>query len=403
MLSTACLPTSENQLMDAIAERQSPILEQILSDPIQYDCQIIYEQIDRDSLNRPSFTRYKMYLNDGDYFYPASTVKMPLAFLALEKARALDLDPNWTVEIDSARYPQSPFKYDSTSLTGQPNLNQWVKNVFLYSDNNSSNRLYEFLGQGYLHDQLKSKGLTKTQINHRLGDPRFGHEENRYTNPYRVLHPDGQVAFEQEEQVAELLPPLEMKNLVRGSGYMNAEERIVYEAFDFSTKNYFPLSEQLDVLKRVYFPEVYSESERFSLQPEDYTSIYKAMGMRPRESKAPKLDSTEYYDSYVKLLIAGDNQEHLPDHLRIFNKIGWAYGFLTDVAYVVDTENNVEFLLAATVHVNENGIYNDGQYEYDEEGVPFLAELGRAVYEFELKNRMKAELDLDKYLVDFKD
>ena len=49
----------------------------------------------------------------------------------------------------------------------------------------------------------------------------------------------------------------------------------------------------------------------------------------------------------------------------IFNKVGWAYGFLSDVSYVVDFENKVEFLVAAVIHVNENQTYNDGVYEYE--------------------------------------
>jgi len=31
----------------------------------------------------------------------------------------------------------------------------------------------------------------------------------------------------------------------------------------------------------------------------------------------------------------------------VFNKPGWTYGFLTDVAYVVDFKNKVEFMLSA--------------------------------------------------------
>jgi hypothetical protein len=33
--------------------------------------------------------------------------------------------------------------------------------------------------------------------------------------------------------------------------------------------------------------------------------------------------------------------------------------------------------------VNHNQIFNDGEYEYDALGIPFLGALGRAVYEYE--------------------
>ena len=77
--------------------------------------------------------------------------------------------------------------------------------------------------------------------------------------------------------------------------------------------------------------------------------------------------------------------------------MGNAYGFLTDAAYVVDFKNGVEFLLAATIHVNENQIFNDGIYEYDQTGYPFLAQLGQTIYVHELKRTRKNRPDLSVF------
>ena len=70
--------------------------------------------------------------------------------------------------------------------------------------------------------------------------------------------------------------------------------------------------------------------------------------------------------------------------IRIYNKVGDAYGTITDVAYIKDKKNEIEFFLTATILVNENKIFNDDIYESDQIGIPFLAALGRAVLE-ELK------------------
>ena len=86
-----------------------------------------------------------------------------------------------------------------------------------------------------------------------------------------------------------------------------------------------------------------------------------------------------------QILSFGDSKDTIPDHIRIFNKVGDAYGFLTDVAYVVDFKNKVEFTAGANIHVNKNQTYNDKEYEYDEIGFPVLARLGRMVYEYELE------------------
>ena len=71
-----------------------------------------------------------------------------------------------------------------------------------------------------------------------------------------------------------------------------------------------------------------------------------------------------------------------------------AYGTLTDNAYIVDFENDIEFLLSATIHVNENGVFNDDVYEYDKIGLPFLANLGREIYRFERARSRKHVPDL---------
>src|SRR5687767_3725587 len=60
-------------------------LKSILSKPGIFRYQLIYTRIDRDRRNRPNFTHYNYRVDKDEYFNPASMVKMPVAFLALEK------------------------------------------------------------------------------------------------------------------------------------------------------------------------------------------------------------------------------------------------------------------------------------------------------------------------------
>ena len=61
--------------------------------------------------------------------------------------------------------------------------------------------------------------------------------------------------------------------------------------------------------------------------------------------------------------------------------MGYAYGTLTDIAYVVDKKHNLNYILGATLLVNENKIFNDNVYEYDSIGLPFLAQTARRLHE----------------------
>lgn len=99
-----------------------------------------------------------------------------------------------------------------------------------------------------------------------------------------------------------------------------------------------------------------------------------AMKILPRETG---YISEDYYDSYGKYFVLGDSKAPFPNDLQIHNKVGYAYGYLTDCAYVINKNTHREYLITATIHVNKNQIYNDGVYEYDTVGIPFLAALGR--------------------------
>ena len=93
----------------------------------------------------------------------------------------------------------------------------------------------------------------------------------------------------------------------------------------------------------------------------------------------------------------GGEGNNLGEDIRIYNKVGEAYGFLIDIAYIVDFEQKIEFVLGAVIYVNENEILNDGQYEYEAIGYPFMRDLGRVFYEYELGRNREYRPDLSRY------
>ena len=92
-------------LRDLLYAKASPFLRRVLDKPDSFRYQLIYTRIDRDRHNRPRFHNYNYRVNPLEYFNPASTVKMPLAFLALEKMDSLaryGVDRNTPMLTDSA-------------------------------------------------------------------------------------------------------------------------------------------------------------------------------------------------------------------------------------------------------------------------------------------------------------
>src|SRR5688572_20692182 len=56
-----------------------PELDSLLKKNDELKIKIIYTQVDRDKKNHPRFTNYFFNIHSTDYFYPASTVKMPVS------------------------------------------------------------------------------------------------------------------------------------------------------------------------------------------------------------------------------------------------------------------------------------------------------------------------------------
>jgi len=406
LFCTSCQIKSESKdfTWDSIASH-STILQKAFDRKDTFELQIRYTQIDRDEENKPSFQSYNFNLDTSIYFYPASTVKMPVAFLALQRVNELkktipELSMQSTMLTDSLRKTQTAALVDSTSETGLPNIAHYIDKIFAVSDNDAYNRLYEFLGQDYINQQLRNKQVfSNSRIVTRVGVQGFSTFENRFSNPIRFVDDDGKTFLLQEGKQARGNHIRHIRKAFKGKGFYDDElDSIIMKPFNMYDKNFINLIDLEASMQRVIFPYAFAESNRYGLTDSDYQFLYQSMSAYPKNYSFYADNEELNYDGYVKFFLFGDTKEPIPDHIHIFNKVGFAYGYLTDCAYIFDTKNNVEFFLTATIHVNDNRIYNDGNYEYDEIGIPFLAELGRQIYEYEVARFRKHPTDLSKFI-----
>jgi len=361
---SSCSQQNNASILERALASENPKIKQVMDSIDQYEVQIRYTKIDRrnDSI---IFTDYDFNVADDHYFYPASSVKFPIAVLALERLNQTDsLDRNTRYYIEG----------DSIESTIAKDVSQ----IFAVSDNLANNRMLELLGQDAINNNLKNKGIAPVRISHRLGY----HTDDLTTKPLVVYLNDSTTAIT-APSVNTAPEALDLQNIKKGIGYYE-EEILINKPFDFSLKNYYPLSVQHEVLKRVIFPNQYKANERFDLSEEQHDFLLTSMHTLPRNVG---YDPEEYYDGYCKFFIYGDTKDTIPEHIKIYNKVGFAYGTLTDCAYITDSKNKVNFLLTATILVNKNGIFNDNIYEYDEVGIPFLAALGRELHKLEIERK----------------
>lgn len=391
--------SKEDAFFAGLFKHNAPAFDSILKNRKAWNVQVIYTQVNRKADGSPELTNHYFNRQNARYFYPASTVKLPVAMLALEKIHELNLPgltKNSTMITEAAYSGQSPAYNDPNTPDGKPSIAQYIKRILLVSDNDAFNRLYEFLGQEYINAAMQRKGYHSAQILHRL-DIFLSEEENRRTNPVKFYDSSNKLIRSFPEQVNRKAHIKRDDYL--GNGYFS-NGILQNQPMDFSRKNRLELADLHNILIGLVFPQAVKGSQRFNISEEDRRFILQYMSQVPGESVYPSYDSS-YHDAYVKFLLYGAEKGSLPKNIRIFNKVGDAYGQLTDAAYIVDFQNKIEFFVSATIYCNEDGVLNDDRYDYDKTGFPFMKNLGKLLYDYELARKKNILPDLSSLIFSY--
>ena len=243
LVSFSCKEEKTYDPLAEILQSELPAIQKVINNAEKHEVQIMYTQIDKDIHGKVSFKDYAFGLNNSNYFYPASTVKLPVAVIALEfidSFKGLSPLTSYTIEGDSSSYT----------------IANDVRQIFAVSDNDAYNRLYELLGRDAINKALHSKGLEPVRISHRLST------ENANTDDRKQL--DFAFGHTLGGDIDTPIQNISLEKIKKGIGFMR-NDTLISEPMDFSKKNYFPLEAQHNLMKRIFFEDNFSELERFNL------------------------------------------------------------------------------------------------------------------------------------------
>ncbi len=360
---------STNNPIELIIKKREPKLKSIYKNKENHNLQILYTKVVRDSSGAPTFIEYDYKVDNNFYFYPASTMKLPIVVLTLQKINELRNEGlNISVE-------NKILLVNEDQKIKETTFKDLIAKVFLVSDNSASNILINFLGYNYFNQEMRKKGLNTIVLNHKFNpDPYVKNDWTIYTLEGDLIS---------KEEVQEVIEHNSLDNLRQGKSQILNNEKID-NPFNFKTKNRASLRDLDGVMKRIIYPELFREKDRMNLRDQDYNFLRYWMSRFTFEDVGLEYQKdSKYFDSYNKFFIYGDSTNTIDRKIRIYNKVGIAYGTLTDISYIKDYQKDIEFFLSATIYVNQNQIVNDNLYEYDDVGIPFLAELARQVYKLE--------------------
>ena len=339
---------------------ESELINYVYKNKEKFEVQIILTELKK---RKNGFTIHKKKFNvdKKNYFYPASSIKLPIALLTIEK---INENPNLNIN--------SEFSIEGDSII--TTFKKEITDLFIISSNESYNRLFEFLGQDYINKKLKQKGFKDFSISHRLSTKESDNLKTKEINFYR----NGEINQIQKSINNKPLTKLNLKNLNKGVGFI-LDNELQNKSMDFSRKNYFSIEELNNILIFLFFPEI-SKNKKFNLSKSQNLLIQKLMSSTPFEMG---FDKNIYPNNYNKFFIYGDKDGMINDN--IYNKVGNAYGYSIDNAYIYNKNSDRHFVLTACIYTNANNILNDNYYEYDEIGIPFLAEIGRFLTNYNIR------------------
>ncbi|MGK7921660.1 MAG: serine hydrolase [Trichodesmium sp.] len=218
---------------------------------------------------------------DAGFFNPASTVKIGIAALVLEKLHQLGLGRET--------------KYQIVGESNWYDIYDDIRSSLVISDNDATNRLILFLGFDLINQKMKAKGLQHFIVN-------------------RLMLNQG------------VLVDSPAFNLSFGDRVIQQERQVVFENFpcyeiDKNLGNCATADDLVGVLIRIVEPEYFSSTEGFNLRDSDRFWLQKIMSQTPRSQGFNYADNYCRFLSEVELNWAGNSG-------RMLSKCG--VGFFTN-------------------------------------------------------------------------
>ena len=316
----------------------------------------------------------------AQYFYPASSIKLCGAIALLltlnehNRAHGTALGLASKIAIEPRFAGDARIDADASNVVdGSLTVEHLLRKLFLVSDNAAYNHCYEVCGQDGINRAMWDAGFQSVRLWHRLSESRTP-AENAVTRAVRI----DDVVFAARDAAAKLQND-GWTELDVGTGYLAGSKK-VEQSMSFAQKNAIRLRDLQDVLVEVLFPEVVTGNRGFpGLTTAQRAFVAQTLGELPRESRNPRYDPEKVPDHHCKFVLRGVRDVVPAVHLRIHDKIGRAYGFSVENAWIEDTRTGRGCFLAIALYTNPDGVLNDDDYAYETIADPFLDGAGRAI------------------------
>ena len=123
---------------------------------------------------------------------------------------------------------------DITATKGLPTIGHYLHKLFVVSDNDAFNRLYEYLGPDHINSRMWELGFPKTRIRHRLSLS-LTERENQYANAIQFYNDSG-IIFEQSSREMRLDLDSPFEDFLLGDSHKVKGEEVEEPSVDIAAE-----------------------------------------------------------------------------------------------------------------------------------------------------------------------
>ena len=381
------------------SKKQGSALERVWADLSGHNRQMVERAQDYrlqvalsvfDDAGRVSHDKFRL---GDEYLYPASAIKIFASagiLLWLQDKRreveSLGLD----AEIMACPEGNGACEVivDNSNRDGHTlTLGHVLLKMHLVSDNKAFNMLYDLVGHEELNQRFWDLGYTSLRVHHRMfsnGDAK----EQRVTPRIQLRTTTGAIVEIPRRESDLALPATPASGLRVGTAHRAKSGRRHEEPMDFSQKNFVSVADLHRLILAVNAP---GKDSRAALPLDDDLRSFLRMATTtlPHHSSNPRYPHLREGWGRFKPLCRGVLHVGEDGGPSCSNKAGNAYGFLLDNVYMRSETTGDAVAVTVGMYVNPNGVINDDEYSYDEEGRPLLRAMGVAIAQHHLDSGIR--------------
>lgn len=349
---------TDDKLVATILASGGPALKAVLGAPEAHRFQVLYGLVKDGKLERHGFRA------DAEYFFPASSMKMPITLATYDVAAA---KPWFSRDAPMKIHPLAGGDPVTTTLARE------TYRALIVSDNTSANRLLGIVGHKEAHETLWGLGLSSVRI-------RGGFSPAETVDPAEVspkIEVGTETLVQRKSDLA--LPANDAPKLEIGKAYIGDNGQRIEKPMSFASKNAVKLKDLQDTLVRIMRPELLpAGTKKDPMRADDLAYLRQTLGTLPSESGLAGFERNVVADYQLIPFLRGIERVRPRGKFEIHSKVGQAFGFLIGNAYIVDKDTGRAFFLVAAIYANKDEVLNDDEYDYDDVAFPALADVAEA-------------------------